>query len=108
MNIIKEFGKFGKVTYEKRMPEYEPTLSYFHQVRKLAKCMMRSEQLNRYNHSSYGEKNAQSLNVNVTDKYKPKEIILHETLSENQYKDISESECNKVCGRCCILIRLRP
>ena len=32
----------------------------------------------------------------VTEKEKSNEIIVHETLSENQSKDVSESECNTV------------
>ena len=36
------------------------------------------------------------MNVNVTDEDESKEIIVHETLSENQSKDVNESECNIV------------
>ena len=43
--IIKYFEKIGKLPYEKKMPKHEPTHSYFHLVRHLAKCMMRSDQL---------------------------------------------------------------
>ena len=32
-NIIKEFEKIGKLPYEKRIPKYEPTPSYFHIVK---------------------------------------------------------------------------
>ena len=67
MKIIKEFEKIGKLTYEKKRPKNEPTHSYFHLVRKLAKCMMRSNKLNRHDHGSYTEMNATSSNVNVTD-----------------------------------------
>ena len=42
--IIKEFEKIGKVTYVKRVPKHEPTSSYFHLVRQLAKCMMISDE----------------------------------------------------------------
>ena len=78
---------------------------------------MRSDQLNQHVHSSYTVKTAPSLNVNVTDEDESKEIIVHETLSENNSKDVSESDCNivhktfsaiKFCGRCCNLIRIRP
>ena len=58
--------------------------------------MMRSDQLNWHNHGSYAEKNTPSSNVNVTDEEESKEIIMHETLSENESKDVSESECNIV------------
>ena len=37
-----------------------------------------------------------SSNVNVTDMEKSKEIIVHETLSENNYKEVSEPEHNIV------------
>ena len=94
--IIKEFEKIGKLTYEKKRPKNEPTPSYFHLVRQLAKCMMRSDKINRHNHCSYTEMNALSSNVNVTDKDESKEIIVHETLSENNSKDVSESERNIV------------
>ena len=66
-NIIKEFEKIGKLPYEKKRPKYEPTTSYFHLVRHLVKCMIRSDQLNWHDHSSYAEKTASSSNVNVTD-----------------------------------------
>ena len=66
--IIKEFEKIGKVSYEKRIPKHEPTSSYFHLVRQLANCMMRSDEHNRHVHGSYAEETALSWNVNVTDK----------------------------------------
>ena len=50
---IKEFEKIGKLTYKKKRPKHEPTHSYFHLVRQLAKCITRSDQLNWPNHSSY-------------------------------------------------------
>ena len=88
--MIKEFEKIGKVLNVKRIPKHEPTPSYFHIVRQLAKCMMRSDQLNRHNHGSYEEKTSPSSNVNVTDEDESKEIIVHETLSVNQSKDVSK------------------
>ena len=36
------------------------------------------------------------MNVNATKELESKEIIVHKTLSENQSKDVSESECNIV------------
>ena len=60
--------------------------------------MMRSDQINWHNHSSYAENTAPPLNVNVTNKDESKEIIVHETLSENQSMDVSGSECNIVHG----------
>ena len=35
-----------------------------------------------------------SLNVNATDKYESKRIIVHKTLSENSSMDVSESKRN--------------
>ena len=94
--IIKEFEKVGKLSYEKKIPKHEPTPNYFHLVRKSAKCVMISDQLNRYDHDSYTRKTAPPSNVNVTDEYGSKEIIVHKTLSKNKSKDLSESECNIV------------
>ena len=65
--IIKEFEKIEKLPYEKKRPKHEPTLSYFHLVRQLAKCMMIYDKLNRHDHGSYMEMTSLSLNVNVTD-----------------------------------------
>ena len=84
MKIIKEFEKIGKLPYEKKRPKYESTHSYFHLVRQLAKCMMISDKLNLHDHGIYIEKTDPSSNVNVTDEDKWKEIIVHETLLENQ------------------------
>ena len=74
--IIKEFEKIGKLTYEKKRHKHEPTPRYFHIVRQIAKCMMRSDKFNRHNHGSYTEMTAPSLNVNVTDNNESKEIIV--------------------------------
>ena len=51
----------------KRIPKHEPTSSYYHLVRCIAECMVRSDEQNRHVHSSYAEETAQSSNVNVTD-----------------------------------------
>ena len=51
--IIIEFEEIGKLPYEKKRPKNEPTESYFHITRKLAKYMMRSDNLNWYDHGSY-------------------------------------------------------
>ena len=56
--------------------------------------MMISDEHNRHMHISYEEETAPSSNVNVTNEDKSKEITMHKTLSENQSKDVSESECN--------------
>ena len=65
--IIRDFEKIGKLPYEKKRPKHEPTHSYFNIVRQPAKCMMRSDKLNRHNHGGYTEMTAPSSNVNVTD-----------------------------------------
>ena len=56
--------------------------------------MMRSDKLNRHNHSSYTKMTAPSSNVNVTDEEKSKQIIVHKTLSEKNSTDVRESERN--------------
>ena len=65
--IIKEFDKIGKVPYVKKIPKHEPTPRYFHLVRQLSKCMMRSDEHNRHVHGSYAEETDPPLNVNFTD-----------------------------------------
>ena len=95
-NIIKEFESIGKLNYEKRIPKHETTPNYFHIIRQISKCMMRSNEHNWHVHGSYAEETAPSSNVNVMDKDESKDIIVHKTLSENQSKDIRESECNIV------------
>ena len=77
----KEFEKIGKVPYVKRFPKHDPTPRYFHLVRYIVKCMMRSDEHNWHVHSSYAEETAPSSNVNVTDEDESKEIVLHENLS---------------------------
>ena len=93
-NIIKEFEKIVKVPYVKKIPKHEPTSSYYHLVGCISECMMRSDEHNRHVHGSYAEETAPSSNVNDTDEDESKEIIMHETLSENLSIDVSESECN--------------
>ena len=90
-DIIKKFEKIGKEPYVKRIPKHEPTSRYYHLVRCIAECMMRSDENNRHVHGSYAEDTTPSLRVNVTDEDESKEIIVHETLSENQSMDISKS-----------------
>ena len=67
MKIIKEFEKMGKLLYEKKRLKHEPTDSYFHLARQLAKCMMISDKLKRHDHGGYTEMTALSLNVNFKD-----------------------------------------
>ena len=96
LKIIKEFEKIGNVPYVKRIPKHEPNSSYFHLVRCITECMMRSDEHNRHMHGIYAEETAPSSNGNVIDEDKSKEIIVHKNLLENQSKDVSESECNIV------------
>ena len=75
--MIKEFKKIGKLL--EKMPKHEPTDTYFHLARELAKRMMRSDQIDRKDHGSCTGKTYLSSNVNVTDKDKTKETIVHKT-----------------------------
>ena len=93
---FKEFDNIDKLTYEKKRPKHEPTDSYFHLTRQLAKCMMRSDNLNWHDHGGYTEMTALSSNVNVTNEDKSKEIIVHKTLSDNSSADVIKSERNIV------------
>ena len=58
--------------------------------------MMWSNNLNWHNNGGYTEITAPSLNVNVTDKYKSKQIIVHEGLLVNFSTDVSQSKQNIV------------
>ena len=50
---------------------------------------MISDKFNRHDNGSYTEITDPSLNINVTDEGESKEIIVHETLLENNSKDVS-------------------
>ena len=93
-NIIKEFEKIERLPYEKKRPKQDPTDSYFHLARYLAKCMMRSDDHNWHDHGGYTEMTAPYLNINITDTDKSKLIIVHEILSENCSTNVSESKRN--------------
>ena len=54
--------------------------------------MMRYDQLNQNDQGSYTGKAAPSSNVNVMDEDESKELIVHEPVSENKSKEVSESE----------------
>ena len=94
--IIKYFEKIEKLPYEKKRPKHDPTDSYFHLSRQHAKCMMRYDNLNWYDHDGYTEMTAPSSDVNVTDEDESKQIVVHKTSSENSSTDISKSERNIV------------
>ena len=51
--------------------------------------MMRYNKLNWHDHCGYTEMTAPSSNINVMDEDESKEIIVHETLSENNSKNVS-------------------
>ena len=69
-NKIKEFENFVKVPHLKKTPKHEPTMSYFHLVECLRKCMMRSGENNHHVHDGYGTEMAPSLDAKDTDKDK--------------------------------------
>ena len=80
--IIKEFQKIGKVHYVKSIPKHEPTSSYFHLVRQLAKCMMRSDEQNRHVHSIMR-----------------KILLCHRTLMLQTRTNKNKSSCTKLYQR---------
>ena len=90
--IIKEFEKIGKLPYEKKRPKHGPNDSYFHLVRKISKCMMRSDKLNRHNRGGYKKMNALSLNFYSLDEDKSKRIIVQEGLSQSSSTNKGESK----------------
>ena len=49
----------------KSIPKHKPTSSYYHVVRCIAECMLRSDEHNWHVHGSYAEETAPSSNVNV-------------------------------------------
>ena len=74
----------------KKRPKHDPTDSYFHLARQLAKCMMISNNLNWNNHGGYTKMTAPSLNVNATDEDELKRIIVHKGLSDNCSTEVSK------------------
>ena len=101
---VSEKDKIEKLPYEKKMPKHEPNESYFHLAREIAKCMMRSDKLNWYDHSGYTKMAAPYSNVIVTNESKLKRSIINEKLSqkcsakENElcFPKEDESECANV------------
>ena len=61
--IIKKFEKIVKLPYGKKRPKDDPTESYFRLARDIAKCMIRSDKLNWYDHGGYTKRTAPYLNV---------------------------------------------
>ena len=75
-------------------PKHEPTDNYFYLEIHIAKCMMRYNDLNWRDHSSYTEMTALSLKFNATDEEESKRFIVHKGLSDNCSTDVSESKRN--------------
>ena len=90
LKIIKKFEKFEKLSYEKKSPKNEPTDSYFHLTREIAKCMMRSDKLNWYNHGGYTKMTAPYSHVNVTNEGESKRSIINAKLSQSCSKNENE------------------
>ena len=83
MKIIQEFEKIEKLPYEKKRSKHEPTESYFHLARYIAKCIIRSNNINWYDHGGYTKMTAPYSNVIVTNDSKSKRSIINENLSQN-------------------------
>ena len=94
--IIKEFEKIEKIPYEKKRPKNEPTESYFHLARQLAKCMIRSDNLNWYDHSGYMKMTAPYSNINVTNKGESKCSIVNNFFSQRCSTNKNKSKCSIV------------
>ena len=67
---IKEFENFVKLPHLKKTTKHEPTLSYFHLVECLPKCMIRSGENNHHVHDGYGKEMASSSDVEDSDEDK--------------------------------------
>ena len=67
VNKIIDFEKVVKVPHFKKEPKHEPTLSYFHLVECLHKCIMRSGEHKKHVHDNDGKDTASSSNVKDTD-----------------------------------------
>ena len=80
--IIRHVERFEKLPYEKKRPNHEPTESYFHPAREIAKCMMRSDKFNWYDRGGYKEMNAPLSNVIVTNESESKHSIVNKPLSQ--------------------------
>ena len=97
---FKLFDFVGKVPHLENTPKHEPTMSYFHLVECLRKCMMISGENNHHVHNGYGKEMAPSLNVKDTDEDKDEDesnnsiaLSFDKPSAENLE---SESECNIV------------
>ena len=103
-NIIREFEKFEKLSYEAKRPKHEPTGSYFHLARELVKCMMRSDNLNWYDHGGYTKITAPYSNINVINEGESKRSIGNENLSQSCSTNENKLKCsivNKILSQNC-------
>ena len=97
-NKTKDFENFVKEPHLKTTPKHEPTLSYFHLVECLQKCMMRYGENNHHVHNGYGKEMDPSSNVKDTDEDKDEDesnnSIVHDLFdkrtSDNLIIDVSE------------------
>ena len=102
--ILKDFEKIEKLPFKKKRPKHEPTESYFHLSRQLAKCIMRSDTVNWYDHGGYTKMTAPYSNVNVTNEGESKRSIVNEkspkscSMNENESK---RSIVNKTLSQNC-------
>ena len=81
--IIKEFEKIDNCLMRRRGPHMSLLRAIFIKQREIAKCMMRSDNLNWYNHGGYTEMTAPYSTINVTNESESKRSIVNETLSQN-------------------------
>ena len=79
LKIIKEPEKIGKVPYVKKIPKREPIFSYYHVVRCITECTMRSDEHNRHVHDS-----------------KRKGLLRHRTLMLRTRKNQKKPSCTKI------------
>ena len=99
-NKIIKFENFVKAPHFKKEPKHEPTLSYFHLVECLRKCMMRSGENKHHVHDGYGKEMAPSSNVKDTDEDKDEDESNHSiarSFDKPSAENLeSESDCNIV------------
>ena len=96
LRLSRSFKKLIKYLMRRRGPNMSLLTDTFIQQRHLAKCMMRSNNLNWPGHGGYTGMTSLFLNVNATDKDGSKRIIVHEDLSKNCSTDVSKSKRNIV------------
>ena len=99
-NKTKEFENFVKVPHLEKTPKHEPTLSYFHLVECLRKCMMRSGEKNHHVHEGYEKEMFPSSDVKNTDEDKDEDKsnnpIARSFDKPSAENLMSESDCNIV------------